>query len=313
MSKIIIATGLVSLWAFASAHATNVLFIDLNNAEDEVSAVAEALPARDTHLVVVPPLSRFSEAQREEILQVKQSFEETRRLAERCTLGGTPPCPVIWEKLRTLELERERLTGAYDINALIDDLRPHRGTVFDIVIISGHHSKGYFRGEIAQLEIDDLTQIDAQFPNAFRAARTALLLGCETGTPDMLRGTFSHLFPSARVLIGAEDNAPTRSEARNLKFIDSVIKSEPALQRLKTVKTVGRMHAKWVRAKWPATLLWRREHFFAKRWNGPVADAAQGVLAADLAEADRRAASARKARAAQAHAVLRTARSVYAP
>jgi hypothetical protein len=272
----------------ATPTSLNVLFIDLNNAEDEADAIDAALPARGARLHVVPPTTRLSMRRRDVILKTKVEFDRLTRQAEHCTLVDAKTCPPIWDKLRALELERERLTGGYGISQLIEDLAPLSNTTMDVVVISGHHSRGFFRGEIAELEVSDLLKIDAALPQLFRRTRTVILLGCETGTPEMFGSVFPVIFPSASVLIGAEDNAPTRSELRNLSFIEAVIAAEPQLHAARDPQAVGRIHRRFLKHKWPATILWRGEHFFAKRWSGPIAEAAAGVLNAEIEAEDRK-------------------------
>ncbi len=266
---------------------TNVLFIDLNNAEDELEAVAHRLPRRNASLTVVPALSRFSFKDREQILNVKAKYDKQAKAAEMCTLKGKETCPPIWAKMRELELERERLTGAYGIADLIEDLRPFSQRAYDVIVISGHHSRGYFRGEIAELEVAGLAQVDATYPRLFRSARTVILLGCETGTPEMFRDVFPTLFPAANLLIGAEDNAPTRSEARNIAFIEAVMEAEPALHAARNDKTVAKIHRNLLGHRWPVTILWQGGYYFAKKWNGPINEAEQGMRDAELAADDR--------------------------
>ena len=67
----------------------------------------------------------------------------------------------------------------------INRIAPEALSTVDIVVISAHHSNGYFRGELAQLDVNDLIRIDAEFPALLGQVRTLILLGCETGTPTM--------------------------------------------------------------------------------------------------------------------------------
>jgi hypothetical protein len=268
--------------------AMHVLFIDLNNAEDELDAVAHALPKHNASMAVVPSLARFSFKQRDGILKVKAQYDKTAKEAELCTLKGVQTCPPLWAKLRELELERERLTGNYRVEQLIEDLAPHANRSFDVVVISGHHSGGFFRGEIAELAVDDLMRVDATYPQLFRHARTVILLGCETGTPHMFSNVFPVIFPSATTLIGAEDNAPTRSEARNLSFIEAAVALEPHLTGARDANDVLRLHKRLLGYKWPVTILWHGEHYFAKKWHGNIAQAKAALLQAEIDEEDRR-------------------------
>ncbi len=270
------------------AASTHVLFIDLNNAEDELEAVASSLPRANASLAVVPSLSRFSFRQRDEILKVKSQYDKTAKEAEMCTLKGTQTCPPLWAKLRELELERERLTDSYRVEQLLEDLAPLAERSFDVVVISGHHSKGFFRGEIAELAVDDLMRVDLTYPNLFRHTRTVILLGCETGTPHMFLNVFPAIFPRATTLVGAEDNAPTRSEARNLAFIEATLAVESKLTHARDADDVLNIHKRLLARKWPVTILWQGQHYFAKRWHGNIRDAGPALLQAEIDEEDRR-------------------------
>jgi hypothetical protein len=270
------------------APSTHVLFIDLNNAEEELEAVASSLPRANASLAVVPSLARFSFKQRDGILKVKSQYDKTAKEAELCTLKGPQTCPPLWAKLRELELERERLTDSYKVEQLLEDLAPLAHRSFDVVVISGHHSKGFFRGEISELAVDDLMRVDLTYPNLFRHARTVILLGCETGTPHMFLNVFPAIFPAATTLIGAEDNAPTRSEARNLAFIEATLAAESKLTFARDAEEVLSIHKRLLARKWPVTILWRGEHYFAKKWHGSIREAGSALLQAEIDEEDRK-------------------------
>ena len=101
-----------------------------------------------------------------------------------------------------------------------------------------------------------------------RQIRTLILLGCDTGTPTMFSEVFARLFPLAHLMIGSEDSAPTRDEARNLRFIERVIGNEAALQRTPHRAEVQRIHQKLLTESWPIALLWNRQYYFSRGWNG---------------------------------------------
>ena len=60
---------------------SNVLFIDLNNAEAEIDSVKSALPRDGSRVFTIPPSGRFDANRRAEILEVQRRFNATTRLA----------------------------------------------------------------------------------------------------------------------------------------------------------------------------------------------------------------------------------------
>ena len=255
---------------------TNVLFIDLNNADAEIRAVRSALP-RNSALFVIPSSQRFDARQRDDIVDVQRRIVTTTQAATLCPPSRVAECRVLWGSLRQLETERAGLTGHYDIEHMLEDLNQIPAdaiNAIDIVVISGHHSNGYFRGEIAQMDIHDLVRIDAEFPATFGRVRTLILLGCDTGTPALFSEVFARLFPLTRWMVGSEDSAPTRDEARNLRFINSVMRHESSMQQTRRRDDVARVHRLLLAQSWPVAMLWDRQHYFSRGWSGWLGAAA---------------------------------------
>ncbi len=270
--------SLMALFAASNCTArSNVLFIDLNNAEAEINAVKSALPRDGSRVFTIPPSARFDATRRAEILAVQQRFDTTTRLATDCPPSRQASCRGLWDSLRSIELEREKLTLRYAIEQMVEDINritPEALSTVDIVVISGHHSNGYFRGELAQLDVNDLIRIDAEFPALFGQVRTVILLGCDTGTPTMFAEMFARLFPLARLMIGSEDSAPTRDEARNLRFIRSLIRFEAPLQLARRNEEARRIHRQLLAEAWPVAMLWDRQYYFSRAsssWLGSAA------------------------------------------
>ena len=275
MHQRLLAAILAALMALVTASTcsarSNVLFIDLNNADAEIDAVRSALPRDGSRVFTIPPSGRFDATRRTEILEVQRRFNATTRLATECPPSRQESCRALWNSLRSIELEREKLTHRYAVDQMVEDINriaPEALSTVDIVVISDHHSNGYFRGELAQLNVNDLIRIDAEFPALFGQVRTLILLGCDTGTPTMFSEVFARLFPLAHLMIGSEDSAPTRDEARNLRFIERVIGNEAALQHTPHHGEVRRIHQKLLAESWPIALLWNRQHYFSRGWNG---------------------------------------------
>ena len=255
---------------------TNVLFIDLNNADAEIRAVRSALP-RDSALFVIPSDKRFDTRQRDAILDVQRRIVATTHAATECPPSSVDDCRVLWGTLLQLETERAKLTRDYGIDQMLEDLKQIPAdaiNAINIVVISGHHGNGYFRGEIAQMDIHDLVRIDAELPAAFGRVRTLILLGCDTGTPTLFSEVFARLFPLTRWMVGSEDSAPTRDEARNLRFIASVMRHESSMQQTRRRDDVARVDRLLLAESWPVAMLWDRQHYFSRGWSGWLGAAA---------------------------------------
>lgn len=249
---------------------SNVLFIDLNNAASEIRAVGNSLPSHG-ELRVIPSMHRFNTSARARILDVQARIVAATRAATLCPARNLAMCRTHWANLRQLELQREHFTQRYGIDQIVEDIRGIEAQILDaidIVIISGHHGNGYFRGEIAQLDVNDLLRVDAEFPALFGRVRTLVLLGCDTGTPALFSDLFARLFPIARLMIGSEDSAPTRNEARNLRFITAVLQNEADLQSARRTEEVARIHRQLLAESWPVAMLWDRQHYYSRHGSG---------------------------------------------
>lgn len=252
----------------AEPHTT--LFIDLNNAAPEIRAVRSALGEQGLggRVIVVPSAQRFPSARRAEILASQSRFDAAQMRALDCTKDdGVNACQLVWAEMRELELARLKMTGSYGIRELIEDIQQEvidiRANI-DMVVISGHHSGGYFGGEISRLDVIDLDTLNVVFPTVFQNVRSVLLLGCETGSQQMVHNVFAPLFPSARVILGSDGVAPLRDDPRNLRFVRAAVLAQPTLTEARTVGDASRIYRTLQRQAWPVALLWNREHYFTR-------------------------------------------------
>ena len=269
---ILVACGSSSAFA-AAPQAT--LFIDLNNAAPEIVAVRLALAEQGLggRLIVVPSAQRFPAARRMEIFDSQARMNAAQARALDCTKDdGVNSCQLVWAEMRELELARLSMTGSYGIAELIEDIQQeviNSRADIGMVVISGHHSGGYFGGEISRLDVMDLETLNAVFPSIFQNVRSVLLLGCETGSQQMVSDVFAPLFQSARVIIGSDGVAPLRDDPRNLRFVRAAVLVQPMLAAARSVSDASRIYRALQRQPWPVALLWNREHYFA-RMSHPV-------------------------------------------
>jgi hypothetical protein len=260
-------------WLIAApfSQARNILFIDLNNAAAETQAVRESLASGD-RLFVVPSVGFIDTKRRADILQVSQRIEATTKLATYCKSRGRAYCERLWGTLRELNLARAKLTEQYSSDDLIADIKAiaHSSISFDTLVISGHHSGSYFRGELAQFEANDLLRFDIELARELGGVKSLLLLGCETGVPALMGDLFTKALPSSQLIVGAEDNAPTRDEQRNLNFIRKYVRDEAKMLSSTDAAQMSQHYRGLLQAAWPVSMLWQRRYFFSRDWQGAI-------------------------------------------
>jgi hypothetical protein len=177
-------------------------------------------------------------------------------------------CDSYYDKIYSLEQEREKTTAYYsaedlkkELMALIDD---KKAVPFDMVVISGHHEQGFYRGELTDAKVKEFVDMMDESRALFSKVNTVVFLGCETGTKAVFQNTLLNMFPAVPVILASEDNAPTRNEARNLAYIRHVINIRPKLLAARTVKEVQPLFNSLLAKNWPASLLWRQNIVFFK-------------------------------------------------
>ncbi len=184
----------------------HVLFFDLNNAEAEIAQFRAELPIAETQLFLVPSLQRMDAAKRKQVLELHHSIVAATEQAAMCaplTRKNRASCFALWDELAALEAARATVTERFSGATAQSDIAQLGSTEIDIVVISGHHQRKFFRGELGEMTVADLQAMAAAHPSAFAKARTVILLGCDTGTPEMLNTVFMPLFPSAQLIIGS--------------------------------------------------------------------------------------------------------------
>jgi hypothetical protein len=102
--------------------------------------------------------------------------------------------------------------------------------------------------------------------HVFRAGQLDVLLGCATGTAENFRDRYSALFPAARLIVGAEDNAPTRNEPRNLAFIRAVLALEQDLLTIRELADILGLYSRLLRHPWPVSLFWQQRYYFSREY-----------------------------------------------
>ncbi len=264
----IVVGFLLSLFALQVQART--LFIDFNNAESEIAVFKQSQQGVVSEVVVVPSYERITRKQRVHIVKVNEAIENFTLKVQDCAVAVKKDkrCDSYYDQIYSLEQEREKTTAYYsaedlrkELLALLED---KTAVPFDMVVISGHHEQGFYRGELTDAKVKEFVDMMDESRALFSKVNTVVFLGCETGTKAVFQNTLLNMFPAVPVILASEDNAPTRNEARNLAYIRHVIAIRPKLLAAKTAAQVQPLYDSLLARRWPASLLWRQNVVFFK-------------------------------------------------
>ncbi len=267
-----------SLALLSSPASARTLFIDFNNADSEIAVFKQSHQGVANEVVVVPSYKRITQKQRLHVVKVNEAIERLTVKVGDCAVAANmivktaakkdKNCDAYYDQIFALEKEREKTTGYYnadDLKAeLLALLEDTKSVPFNMVVISGHHEQGFYRGELTDAKVKEFIDMMDESRALFSKVNTVVFLGCETGTKTVFQNTLLAMFPSVPVILASEDNAPTRNEARNLAYIRHVINIRPKLLAARTVKEVQPLFNSLLAKNWPVSLLWRQNIVFFK-------------------------------------------------
>jgi hypothetical protein len=259
------------LFSFSLPGLGLTLFIDFNNAESEIQAFKIKRVGGLENIVVLPSYERISLRQRAEARRANTKLDQLISQAQECAINEGKKqsfCIDVYPQIRKAELARIKATGNYsfaDLKAELSQLSERNPELrFDMLVVSGHHELGFYRGELTQATDREFAEVIAHGQVMFARLNTVVLLGCGTGTRGGYQNYISPLFPNVTLIVGAEDNAPTRDEPRNLAFIRKLNGSRTNLLNGKTKKEIEPLVQSLRAENWPVSLLWRNETLFLK-------------------------------------------------
>ncbi len=282
VNKYLIILTTLSFVVLGSAAQARTLFIDFNNAESEINVFRQSYQGVASDVVVVPSYKRITQKQRLHVVKVNEAIEKLTVRVGDCAVAANVAtnvavktavkkdknCDGYYDQIFALEKEREKTTGYYnaedlrlELLALLEDTK---SVPFNMVVISGHHEQGFYRGELTDAKVKEFIDMMDESRALFTKVNTVVFLGCETGTKTVFQNTLLAMFPAVPVILASEDNAPTRNEARNLAYIRHVISIRPKLLAARTVKEVQTLFNSLLAKNWPASLLWRQNIVFFK-------------------------------------------------
>jgi hypothetical protein len=244
------------------------LFIDLNNADSEIKAFNASAVGKVPPIIVLPSYQRIDPKQRKAARVANASLDELTVLAQHCAvsvLAKSEQCRNVYVNIRNAELDRVAATGDYSIDDLTLELtyilKINPDIRFDTLVVSGHHELSYYRGELFQATQKQIVKLVKQFGPAFSRLNMIVLLGCGTGSRIAFT-ELSALFPNVTLMVGAQDRAPTRDEARNLLFIRKLNASRSRLLNGQTSAQIEPIFRSLLAENWPVSLLWRHQVLF---------------------------------------------------
>jgi hypothetical protein len=247
------------------------LFIDFNNAENEIAVFKQSHQGVAAEVVVVPSYQRITPKQRLQVVKANEAIEKYTLLVQDCAVAmkkDKNKCDSYYDRIVAHEKEREKATGGYtaeDMKAELLALMADKTAVpFNMIVISGHHEQGFYRGELTDAKVKEFIDMMDESRPLYSMVNTVVFLGCETGTKTVFQNTLLAMFPAVPVILASEDNAPTRNEARNLAYIRHVINVRPKLLAATTVKEVQPLFNSLLTKNWPASLLWKQSFVFFK-------------------------------------------------
>jgi hypothetical protein len=269
LNRVFIFIGLCLSLLTAQVQA-RTLFIDFNNAENEIAVFKQSQQGVASEVVVVPSYKRITPKQRLHILKTNEAIERYTVKVQDCAVAGRKDkkCDSYYDEIFSLEKEREKTTGYYsaedlkkELLALLED---KNAVPFDMVVVSGHHEQGFYRGELTDAKVKEFIDMMDESRALFTKVNTVVFLGCETGTKTVFQNTLLTMFPSVPVILASEENAPTRNEARNLAYIRHVVAIRPKLLAAQTADEMQRLFNSLLAKNWPVSLLWRQSTVFFK-------------------------------------------------
>jgi hypothetical protein len=259
------------LYSFSMSAAALTLFIDFNNAAGEIQAFKTKRVGGIENILVLPSYERISLRQRAAARRANALIERSTLQAQQCAVvqGKKPKaCNDVYVQIRDAELTRIAATGNYsaaDLKAELSVLLTKNPDLrFDMLVVSGHHELGFYRGELTQATDREFAEVIAHGQAMFSRLNTVVLLGCGTGTKGAYQNYISPLFSNVTLIVGAEDSAPTRDEPRNLAFIRKFNASRTHLLSSKTKKEIEPLVQSLRAENWPISLLWRNDTLFLK-------------------------------------------------
>jgi hypothetical protein len=219
------------LLAFGFVARADILFLDLNNAADEIAAAERAALARGERLIVIPTVDAQTRRVQDEAS--KRADQIAERIHKDCgPSSANPACPGLRNDFERASDELRRLTEANRItpDKIKGELKrlEKDGTRLSSVVISGHDGNGKFSGAYGAMSADALEEAFKETPKLNENVRSVLLWGCYTTTLGSIDGHWKGIFPNVGVFAGFDGRGPNKYRVANHTYLEDFLKSDKA-------------------------------------------------------------------------------------
>lgn len=235
-SVVIIGLILTSLNAYS-----DILFFDLNYSVNEVEAIRKIAQVRNEKLLLFPDRSHVDEAQLEKQWRLVNELERQR---SNCLNNGQKDCSDLDKKFRQAKDLMNQLTASIkkidpsELERIISSLGSNSN--ISLVAFSGHSGLGGFTGLFGGLDFASTKAAFDKNPEALKKTTTILLLGCYSGTLNVLYNLWQKTFPSVKLFAGYEKRSPLGIRPESARFLTNMIQAE---SRLLNASSLAQAHA----------------------------------------------------------------------
>lgn len=214
------------LLALSTNVMADVLFIDLNNVEQEIEVARKAAELRGEKLIVLP-LERDTYKNPEKSKLSQQYAQVYARYESACGRGQeSPACQKAASELGEIEAKMFNTPSAktYDAKKLQEDMAKVKDKISS-VMISGHDGGGNFTGEFGQINSLEFLDSLSKFSQRDNI-KSLYLLGCNSATSHTLADLWRKALPKANFIAGYEGIGYLRDNGLGHAFIKNVMAEE---------------------------------------------------------------------------------------
>ncbi|AUN99360.1 hypothetical protein C0V70_14850 [Bacteriovorax stolpii] len=216
---------ILTLFILSTNVMADVLFIDLNNVEQEIEVARKAAALRGEKLIVLP-LDRDSY---KNPVKSKLDQEYSRiyaRYEMACRNQESPACQKAATEVSEMEIRISKIPSVknYDAAKLQEDMATIKENISS-VMISGHDGGGNFTGEFGQITGREFLSSLKNFSGR-DDIRSLYLLGCNSATTHTLAALWRNALPKAQFIAGYEGIGYLRDNGLGHAFIKNVMAEE---------------------------------------------------------------------------------------
>lgn len=225
---------ILTLVLASPAANADIIFLDLNNAGEEIAAVERAAAARrpPERVRVIPTVDPAR--RRAQDAASRKADDAAAKLQKECPPNSTNPnCGRLREEWNRASEELRQATAANRLDGakIKEELRKleREGIKASSVVVSGHDGNGKFSGVYGAVTSDALNEAFSAAPNMTRDVKSVLLWGCYTTTLGSLDGHWRNVFPNVGIFAGFDGRGPNKYRPANHTYLEDFLKIDQAL------------------------------------------------------------------------------------